>query len=625
LLLLQDLVAEKLSVAENSIEILQQKQEQSIRAIGNNYQFRELLENGSEPTPELANWLEQAKASHQLDFLRWTPISQNRAGAEPIVAQTFFELLSASSLNELDDDLANTAHVPLMNEDQVETRGLISGTRYPVKNGAGNLIGYFEGGILLNNSTALVDKIRNLIYAQPNALQPSEGTVTVFLDDLRVSTNVPLDSEGRIGRAIGTRVSEQVKQTVLINGQHWVDKAYVYDDWYVTAYQPLHDKNGQVIGMLYTGYLIWPLITVYLTNLAEISLTIISLLIISGMMVYRGSRDLFLPIEHIHAVVKSVQAGRHKRIGHLGLDANHELMLLASQFDQMLDLLDKRNSEIRQAAELLEDKVQSRTLKLKEQTEQLELHIKLLNQTRDKLVISEKLAALGELTAGIAHEINNPTAVILGNVELLKFELGDSANGVEEEIQTILSQIDRIRNITRSLLQYSRHGGIQDEITWQHINPIIEESLTLVKTGAKKREVHFVTELSAKAIVEMNRHQLLQILVNLEMNAIHAMDGEGTLTIRSEDCYEDQQLQGVMIHVIDQGCGIAPEQLKRVFDPFYTTKRDGTGLGLSVSQSILSQCGGELTVRSQLGEGSQFSIYLPLKVNHADVLTVEAG
>ena len=228
-----------------------------------------------------------------------------------------------------------------------------------------------------------------------------------------------------------------------------------------------------------------------------------------------------------------------------------------------------------------------------------------------QLVVNEKLAALGELTAGIAHEINNPTAVILGNVELMQFELGDESSRVKEEIEAIHAQIDRIRNITRSLLQYSRQGGVQDEITWQRVNPIIEESVTLVKTGAKKREVTFETELNAQASVEVNRHQLLQILVNLQMNGIHAMQGKGRLIVSSEDWVEEGQTRGAVIHVKDEGCGIKPENLKRIFSPFYTTKRDGTGLGLSVSQSILSQSGGELRVDSEWGKGSQFSIYLP--------------
>jgi two-component system NtrC family sensor kinase len=279
----------------------------------------------------------------------------------------------------------------------------------------------------------------------------------------------------------------------------------------------------------------------------------------------------------------------------------------------MLDALEEQKLELKNSAAQLECKVQERTASLKDKTEELELHIQLLNQTRDKLVVNEKLAALGELTAGIAHEINNPTAVILGNVELIQFELGDEASRVQEEIDAIHVQIDRIRNITRSLLQYSRQGGVQDEITWQHVNPIIDESITLVKTGTKKRDIEFVTDLQAHTSVEVNRHQLLQILVNLQMNGIHAMEGAGKLTVVSKDWVEDGELKGAEIHVTDEGCGIKPENLSRIFSPFYTTKRDGTGLGLSVSQSILSQTGGELKAESEWGKGSTFSIYLPKK------------
>lgn len=94
---------------------------------------------------------------------------------------------------------------------------------------------------------------------------------------------------------------------------------------------------------------------------------------------------------------------------------------------------------------------------------------------------------------------------------------------------------------------------------------------------------------------------------------IHAMNGKGRITIRSEDWVEEGQNRGAVIHIEDQGCGIKPENLKRIFDPFYTTKREGTGLGLSVSQSLLSQSGGEIKVQSELGVGSTFSIFLPSK------------
>ncbi|OLQ95363.1 two-component sensor histidine kinase [Vibrio ponticus] len=608
-------VSERLEVANNSIELIQQKQANHVEAFTESYDFRVRLESNL-PQSELKRWVAEQKQRYNLDFLCFHRIGELESGFDyPRLTkqESFFDLLSNQDLAALDSNLASRAQVPILNGEEVENRGLVSRTVIPVYNNENMLVGYMDGGLLLNNSTILVDQIRDLIYpSQRDHLRPL-GTLTLFLGDLRVSTNVPLDSAEHVGRAIGTRVSDEVRQAVLNDGQQWVDRAYVYDAWYISAYQPIRDKNDHVIGMLYTGYLMWPFLKAYVTNIAEISITTIVLLIISGVMVYRGSRDLFNPIEHIYRVVKMIQLGKETRIGPLGLDDEHELAQLAKQFDNMLDLLRQRKNELKYAAIELEGKVQQRTASLEEKTAELELHIQLLNQTRDKLVVHEKLSALGELTAGIAHEINNPSAVILGNVELIQFELGEDAQRVQEELDAIHAQIDRIRNITRSLLQYSRQGGVQDEITWQHVNPIVEESITLVKTGSKKRDIEFVTDLKAHSSVEINRHQLLQILVNLQMNGIHAMQGKGKLTIRSEDWLEDGQERGALIHIQDEGTGIKPENIKRIFSPFYTTKRDGTGLGLSVSQSILSQTGGELTVESEYGHGSCFTIRLPKK------------
>ncbi|MGC9403657.1 HAMP domain-containing histidine kinase [Vibrio genomosp. F10 str. 9ZC157] len=654
-------VSERLGVANNSIALLQQKQAKAIESLSQSYDFRIGLNkthsNGHFTSEQFTSWVESQRYRYDLDFLAFYPIDsaadspnnknlfpksstqqeldkkifpiQSQSGVLP-TAHTFFDRFSQQQLEAFGSDLSLYAQIPLVElseigeSSQIKTDGLVSRSILPILDSNNQLVGYLDGGLLLNNSTILVDQIKELIY--PNDTLDSrrpKGTVTVFLDDVRVSTNVPLDSDTEVGRAIGTRVSEEVKQAVLIDGQQWVDRAYVYDAWYITAYRPIKDSQDSVIGMLYTGYLIWPFFKEYMTNIIEVSLMTLALLLGSGYVVYRGSRDLFQPIERIHRVVKLIQLGKDKRIGELGLDEQHELAQLARQFDNMLDSLQQRKIEIEQAALQLEVKVKTRTASLEEKTAQLEHHITLLNQTRDKLIINEKLAALGELTAGIAHEINNPTAVILGNAELIKIELGDDAKKIEEEIDSILEQIDRIRNITRSLLQYSRQGGIQDEINWERVNPIIEESMTLVKTGANKRGITFIADLHARTSVEVNRHQFLQVLVNLQMNGIYSMNGQGTLTISSHDWYENEVLKGAVIQVADEGCGISPEHLKRIFDPFYTTKRDGTGLGLSVSQSIVSQSGGQIKVESALGKGSVFSVYLPKKDDntHSVLLT----
>ncbi len=135
----------------------------------------------------------------------------------------------------------------MLNGHDVETRGLVSRTIVSIKDKHDHVIGFLDGGILLNNSTQLVDQISNLIYPQREGFNRHVGTVTVFLDDLRVSTNVPLSSEDSAGRAIGTRVSHEVHSKVLNEGKEWLDRAYVYDAWYITAYQPIHDQFGNVV------------------------------------------------------------------------------------------------------------------------------------------------------------------------------------------------------------------------------------------------------------------------------------------------------------------------------------------------------------------------------------------
>ena len=619
-------VKSDLAVAHNSIELLQKEQRMKLTSLSSSYDFQHLLRTNENKLPE---WVKNQAENYALDFVVLHPASaldsfplMNQQLLLTAKPQTFFQVLNHEELLALNSSLPMSAQISLLRENKLESRGLISRNLIPIFNRDNQLEWIIDGGILLNNSTQLVDRIRDLVYSDGTLPLDSIGTVTLFMDDIRVSTNVPLDSGLLNGRAIGTRVSLEVKQEVLIGGDNWVGRAFVYDDWYISAYEPLRDYDGNVIGMLYTGYLEWPLLETFLTNIAEFSVGIIAVLLLSGGLVYRGARDLFRPIEKIHNVVRVVPLGLNRRIGDLGLCKDHELAIFGQQFDSMLDQLQQRNDLIKRASLELEDKVHSRTQSLHDKTQELEQYIKLLNQTRSKLVMSEKLAALGELTAGIAHEINNPTAVILGNVELLQLELGEDSQRVTEELEAIHEQIDRIRNITRSLLQYSRQGGVQDEITWQHLNLIVKESLTLVGSGTKSANVQIESQLDAKCCVEVNRHQLLQVLVNLQMNGVHAMGDKGLLKIKTEDWHDESgNVIGAVVHISDHGCGISEDNLARIFDPFFTTRRSGTGLGLSVSQSIISEVGGKITVKSDLGIGSTFSIYLHEKaVVHNDLL-----
>jgi two-component system NtrC family sensor kinase len=621
-----------LTVANNTLAAVQERQEKQLEHVMQSFDFqthfRSILEGEQLKQKELSVFLDQQRKALDLDFLRLVRIADAAADPDlrqmlPLVqgqsAYSGLMVLSSSRLARIDPELAERAKIPVkmtlraQNPDrEVEERGMLSRSLLPVADENGKVGWYLDGGILFNRNTRIVDHIRDLVYDKGTLPERSIGTVTIFLDNIRISTNVPLhffpkEDENR-GRALGTLVSEEVRQQVLVKGQLWVDRAFVYNDWFISAYAPLTDIRGQRIGMIYSGFSESPFIHNYLLNIIELGTILMLVLLVSGLLVYRGAYSLLQPIERIHQVVKAVQSGRNLRIGELGLDRDNELANLAEQFDRMLDLLQRRNAQIQAAAEQLEMKVEERTRSLQEKTEELQRNVQLLNETRQQLVTNEKLTALGELTAGIAHEINNPTAVILGNMELLRVELGDNAEVVEEEIDLIIQQVGRISTIIRSLLQYSRPGEFNAPLEMHQITPIIEEMQLLVRHSLGKQEVVLLPELNASYPVQVNRPQLLQVLINLVVNAAHAMDGKGRIWIRTYDWVEQDEPVGIKIEIEDEGSGIPQEQLSRIFDPFYTTRKDGTGLGLSLSYGIIKRIGGTIEVSSTLGKGTQFTV-----------------
>ena len=623
-----------LTVASNTLISVQKSQEKQLELVMNSWafqnEFRQFDSNLDDSRQRLDVFLEAQKRKLDLDFLSLVSVSE--AAADPDLrfmlpkvkgsdAYSGMMVLSPNRLARIDPDLVTVANIPLVETPRsqkltkmVEDRGLLSRSLLPIPDANGNIAWYLDGGILFNRDTRIVDKIRDLVYDKGTLPERSIGTVTIFLDNIRISTNVPLHffpQNGETqGRALGSLVSEEVKQKVLSQGQLWVDRAFVFNDWFISAYSPLVDIQGNRIGMIYTGFSESPFIHNYLLNIIELGTILMLVLLVSGLLVYRGAYSLLQPIERIHHVVKAVQSGRNLRIGSLGLERDNELSNLAEQFDRMLDLLQRRNSQIQAASELLEDKVEERTRSLQEKTEELQNNVALLNETRQQLVTNEKQTALGELTAGIAHEINNPTAVILGNMELLKAELGDNADIVEEEIDLVIQQVGRISTIIRSLLQYSRPGEFNAPLEMHQLTPIIEEMLVLVRHSIQEQEVILNQELNASYPIEVNRPQLLQVLINLVVNAAHAMDEQGRIWIRTYDWVHMDEPIGVKIEIEDEGMGIPQEQLSRIFDPFYTTRKDGTGLGLSLSYGIIKRIGGTIEVSSTVGKGTLFTIGL---------------
>lgn len=233
------------------------------------------------------------------------------------------------------------------------------------------------------------------------------------------------------------------------------------------------------------------------------------------------------------------------------------------------------------------------------------------------LVQSSKMAALGKLAAGIAHEVNNPLAVIKEKVgwvrDLLEEDdIAKSENYAEFEdaVKKIDYHVERARKITHRLLGFARRmEPIQENVD---LNQVLEETIEFLKNEAHYRNIEIKTEFAPDLPLTLSdSSQIQQVFLNILNNAIDAIDKDGTIVVRTS--YESRN-QEVALSVSDDGQGIPPDRLNRIFDPFFTTKEigTGTGLGLSISYSIVEKLGGRIIVASELGQGTTFTIYLPV-------------
>jgi len=464
----------------------------------------------------------------------------------------------------------------------------------PVKDKAGNLLGALYGGVLLNNNKKIVDKIKSIVYEGAQLNGRDVGNSTIFQGDIRIATNVP-NTDG--SRAIGTRLSTPVYERVLLKGAKWVGRAFVVNDWYLTAYEPILSLQGVPIGAIYVGMLE----SHYSAVKIDMAVLLSFVLLVSGLVGFSMAgflgRKLAQPIKELDHLARRVAAG--ERNVQSSIESRDEIGDLAGRFNDMSRSLMEREDSIIELNRSLEQKVQIRTAELEEKN-------RLLVQTREELLRVEKLAAIGELAAGVAHEINNPMAIIRGNTELLQLSVPEDASN-REEVDTIFQQVKRVERIVSNLLKFARreqmeHGAVR-------LNELLHEIMGQIGHQVSLKGIEVVEQYSEHvALVEGDGDQLRQVFTNLVLNAVQAMPDGGVLTVRSQavksgDLYE--------VKVADTGVGIALENLRQVFNPFYTTKASGTGLGLSVSYGIVREHGGCIDVESVPGVGSTFSVVLP--------------
>ena len=398
-------------------------------------------------------------------------------------------LLGPEALAALAPQLRPRVSVPLVptrnaapTDRNTEDRAMVALTSVPVRDGAGRTVAMVVGGLLLNQNLDFIDHINRIVYPDGSLPFGSQGTATLFLDDVRITTNVRLFQDQR---AIGTRVSQTVRDRVLGQGQTWLARAFVVNDWYVSAYEPLLDAAGQRIGMLYVGFLEQPFRLVRYALLAVTGLIFLLAMAVSAWFSLRWARSIFKPVEQMNRTMQQVEDGEaHARVG--GLPAHDELGALAGHLDQLLDVIDDKTRALQRWGDELD-------LKVAERTQALEASNASLQMAQQQLVKSEKLAAIGQLTASIAHEVNNPIAVMQGNLDLMRETLGPQGAAVRDELRLMDEQIERMRLIVTQLLQYARPTEYAGYTEALDANRLVEDCLVLVqhllaKTGIEVKQ-----------------------------------------------------------------------------------------------------------------------------------------
>jgi two-component system NtrC family sensor kinase len=602
-------VESELQVAEQYLQRIVGATGTSVEALAASLAIQKAAENG-----QLNDFLTAEKDALGLDFLsivqptsidehmqKWPVVQSALTGT----ARTAVDLFEADDLLMIDVALAEQAELILIpteaavpTDKVAETRGMMIHTAAPVSiNGSQRVL---VGGILLNRNLDFIDTINTLVYQRKNTAEDPRGTATLFLEDVRISTNVRLFENVR---ALGTRVSAEVRSAVLNQGQTWLDRAFVVNDWYISGYLPIYDSFDQRIGMLYVGFLEEPFRLVKRDAIAMMWIAFIGVLIVFIPVFLRLAGGIFSPLERMTKTMRRVETGDLTARNNLNRSGG-EIAEVSHHLDHLLDQVQERDKQLRDWADDLNVRVEERTAQLQEDNRKLET-------TYKQLVMSEKLASIGEITAGVAHEINNPVAVIQGNVDVVRLTLGEQAEPVKTELDLIDRQIMRIGGIVGKLLQFARPSDYGKFEEYVNLRDVTQDSLGLVDHVYASNDIDVKLEFTNVPDVKINPSELQQVIINLIINAVQAMDGKGILTIQSHVLERDGK-NGVCLAFHDSGPGISEDTINTIFDPFFTTKRaKGTGLGLSISQTIIQTAGGIITADNHPKGGALMSIWLP--------------
>jgi two-component system NtrC family sensor kinase len=326
-------------------------------------------------------------------------------------------------------------------------------------------------------------------------------------------------------------------------------------------------------------------------------------------------RLIYQPLKDLEAGAAKIAAGAFDF--EIPVRDSDELGRVAGSFNQMTAALRKSRADLEELVQTLESKVEERTQELR--------------VAEAEIAQGEKLASVGLLASGVAHELNNPLTGVLTFTSLLRKKMPDGSPDAED-LDLVIRETKRCASIIRRLLDFAREKvPVKGHFS---INQLIEETVRFVDRPATLQNIEIKMNLDPSLPPVWGDADLVkQVVLNILVNAQQAIEGNGTITVQSHfvakpppkpDC---EPVPMVEVAITDSGCGIPESNLQRIFDPFFTSKEvgKGTGLGLSVSYGIVKAHGGRITVESTLGVGSTFRILLPIESPYGEAGNREAG
>jgi len=384
-----------------------------------------------------------------------------------------------------------------------------------------------------------------------------------------------------------------------------------------TASCHVHSSAQSVLGVLDIVYSIDEIDAAMKRSVIAIVVLLLGLVVVASVfMSLFVHRLVYVPLRDLKTGAKRISTGDLDQA--IPVRSDDEFGELASSFNAMTVALKESQRELREWNRTLEHKVEERT--------------RALRQAEAETVRSEKLASVGLLAAGVAHELNNPLTGVLTFSSLIRKKMPDGSPEAED-MDLVIKETKRSAAIIRRLLDFAREKA--PEKKFADLNRLVEDTVRIVEKPAHLRDIRIELDLDRELPqVWVDANMIEQVIMNMLVNAQQAIEEEGMITVRTRRTPQPRSPEPgarpvpmVEISIIDTGCGIPEGNMKRIFDPFFSSKEvgKGTGLGLSVSHGIVKAHGGLIEVESQVGKGSTFRVYLPLEAGAETGEVAESG